>query len=54
MTPSSNGQGAQPRRSLTLADAIVMIVCIVIGVGIFRAPSIVAGSVGSEGVFLAL
>ncbi len=46
--------GAQPRPSLTQADAVAMIVGIVIGVGIFKAPSIVAGNVGSEGVFLAL
>lgn len=45
---------AQPRASLTLGDAVAMIVGIVIGVGIFKAPSIVAGSVASEGVFLAL
>ena len=44
----------QPRASLTLGDAVAMIVGIVIGVGIFKAPSIVAGSVASEGVFLAL
>jgi len=54
MTAPATGQGAQPRPSLTQADAVAMIVGIVIGVGIFRAPSIVAGSTGSEGVFLAL
>mgnify|MGYP001578904259 FL=1 len=54
MTAPATGQGAQPRPSLTQADAVAMIVGIVIGVGIFKAPSIVAGNVGSEGVFLAL
>ena len=54
MTTPAAGQGAQPRPSLTQTDAVAMIVGIVIGVGIFRAPSIVAGSVASEGVFLAL
>ena len=54
MTSPEAGQGAQPRASLTLGDAVAMIVGIVIGVGIFKAPSIVAGSVASEGVFLAL
>ncbi len=54
MTTSPSGFGAQPRPNLTLTDSVAMIVGIVIGVGIFRAPSIVAGSVGSEGVFLAL
>ena len=48
---------AQPRSqrpSLSLGDAVAMIVGIVIGVGIFRAPSIVAGNAASESVFLAL
>ncbi len=54
MTTSAGGRGAQPRPNLTLADAVAMIVGIVIGVGIFKAPSIVAGNVSSEGVFLAL
>ena len=54
MTSPETGQGAQPRPTLSLGDAVAMIVGIVIGVGIFKAPSIVAGSVASEGVFLAL
>ena len=54
MTAPAAGQGAQPRPSLTQADAVAMIVGIVIGVGIFRAPSIVAGNAASEGIFLAL
>ncbi len=54
MTAPLTGQGAQPRPSLTQGDAVAMIVGIVIGVGIFRAPSIVAGNAASEGVFLAL
>jgi len=54
MTSPAAGQGAQPRASLTLADAVAMIVGIVVGVGIFRAPAIVAGNVSSEGVFIAL
>ena len=54
MTAPAAGQGAQPKPSLTLGDAVAMIVGIVIGVGIFRAPSIVAASTGSESVFLAL
>ena len=54
MTSPAAGQDAQPRASLSLGDAVAMIVGIVIGVGIFKAPSIVAGSVASEGVFLAL
>jgi len=45
---------ARPRTTLTLFDAVTMIVGIVIGVGIFRSPSIVAGSVGSETTFIGL
>ena len=54
MTHPPAGQGVQPRPTLSLADAVAMIVGIVIGVGIFKAPSIVAGNVASETVFLAL
>jgi APA family basic amino acid/polyamine antiporter len=54
MTSPATGQGAQPRPSLTQADAVAMIVGIVIGVGIFRAPPIVAGNSSSAGIFLAL
>jgi amino acid transporter len=45
---------AAPRQTLSVADACAMIVGIVIGAGIFKAPSIVAGSVFSETVFIAL
>ncbi len=54
MTAPAARLDAQPRPSLTQADAVAMIIGIVIGVGIFKAPSIVAGNVSSEGVFLAL
>jgi amino acid transporter len=47
-------QGAAPRPTLTVFDAVAMIVGIVIGVGIFKAPSIVAGNVGSEAAFMGL
>ncbi len=53
-SPAATGRGAQPRPSLTQADAVAMIVGIVIGVGIFRAPPIVAGNSSSAGIFLAL
>ena len=45
---------AAPRQTLSVMDACAMIVGIVIGAGIFKAPSIVAGSVSSETVFIAL
>ncbi len=51
----SNAQPAvAPRPTLTLIDAAAMIVGIVIGAGIFRAPSIVAGSTSTEAVFIGL
>ena len=51
---SQSNTGATPRPSLTLTDAIAMIVGIVIGAGIFRAPSIVAGSSSSEAIVIGL
>lgn len=45
---------AQPRPTLTARDATAIIVGIVIGAGIFRAPSIVAANVASESVFIGL
>jgi amino acid transporter len=45
---------AKPTATLTLFDAVMMIVGIVIGVGIFKSPSIVAGSVGNETTFIVL
>lgn len=41
-----------PERTLNSADAIALIVGIVIGAGIFRTPSLVAGSVDSGGLLL--
>ena len=43
---------ADPRETLTVADAVAIIVGIVVGVGIFKTPSIVASSSGSEGMLL--
>jgi len=40
--------------ALIVLRIVAGVVGIVVGVGIFRAPSIVAGSSSSEGVFLAL
>jgi amino acid transporter len=48
------GAGGHPRPTLTVFDAVAMIVGIVIGVGIFKAPSIVAGNVSGETAFIAL
>lgn len=41
-----------PRPTLSVIDAVSMVVGIVVGAGIFEAPSIVAANVGSEMVFL--
>jgi len=43
---------AEPRRTLTVTDGIAIIVGIVVGVGIFKTPSLVASSAGSEGMLL--
>jgi APA family basic amino acid/polyamine antiporter len=43
-----------PKRTLTLFDAITMIVGLIVGAGIFGTPSIVAGAVQSESVLLTL
>ena len=50
----ASSAGGQPRPTLTVFDAVAMIVGIVIGVGIFKAPAIVAGNVGSEAAFIGL
>ncbi len=39
---------ASPKPTLAVIDVVAVIVGIVVGVGIFRAPSIVAANVGSE------
>jgi basic amino acid/polyamine antiporter, APA family len=44
----------EPRPTFGVLDAAAMIVGVVIGAGIFKAPSIVAGAVSSEEIFIAL
>lgn len=46
--------GARPQQTFGVFDAAAMVVGIVIGAGIFKAPSIVAGSVSTETVFISL
>lgn len=41
-----------PAHSLSVLDAVVILVGLVVGIGIFRTPSIVAGSVDSELMFV--
>ncbi|MEX2569368.1 MAG: amino acid permease [Cyclobacteriaceae bacterium] len=43
---------SSPKRVLKVIDAVALIVGIVIGAGIFRTPSLVAGNVDNEGVML--
>ena len=40
-----------PERKIVLTDAILIIVGIVVGAGIFRAPSLVAANTGSDSMF---
>lgn len=44
--------GAQPRQLLSVFDGVFLMVGMVIGVGIFKAPSVVAGNVSSGAEFL--
>src|SRR5512132_27787 len=43
---------AAPRPTLSLRDAVCLIVGTIVGVGIFRTPSVVAGHTGHAGVAL--
>jgi basic amino acid/polyamine antiporter, APA family len=47
-------ESARPQPTFGVFDAAAMVVGIVIGAGIFKAPSIVAGSVSTEAVFIGL
>src|SRR5262249_6535075 len=53
-TASTATTNAAPKRVVRPIDAIALIVGIVVGAGIFRTPSLVAGNAASEGtVYLA-
>src|ERR687884_1478099 len=43
---------ASPSASLTVLDGVAIMVGIVVGIGIFKAPPLVAANVGSEAAFL--
>jgi len=51
--PTAPGEGA-PKQVLSLYDCVAIIVGLVIGVGIFRLPSIVAGIAGDEVLILSI
>lgn len=52
--PASGGltREAVPKQILSLADAIAILVGVVIGIGIFKTPSLIAANTGREDVFL--
>jgi len=52
-TPGNTGADA-PRQTLSLGDAITMIVGLIVGAGIFGTPAIVAGAVQSESTLVAV
>lgn len=51
---SQSATSEEPQQSLSIVEGAAILVGIVVGVGIFRAPSIVAGNVDSEAMFLGL
>jgi amino acid transporter len=54
LSPSETHYEGKPKPVLTVADAIVIIVGIVVGAGIFRTPSLVAANTGSWEMFLSV
>ena len=49
-----SASGSIPRASLTMLDGIAILVGMVVGIGIFRTPQIVAANVGSEWAYIAV
>lgn len=47
-----NHSSAEPRPALSVADAVAIVVGVVVGAGIFQAPSVVAFGAGGGGVFI--
>lgn len=54
MNRPAAGHDALPRPTLTLADSLAMVVGHVVGIGIFKAPSIVASNASSEAMLFGL
>lgn len=52
--PAQQGAEGQPRQTLSVFDAVAMIVGLIVGAGIFGTPSIVAGAAGSEAMMIAM
>src|ERR687895_2476 len=51
---SAATQSGTPKATLSLFDAIAMIVGLIVGAGVFGTPSIVAGAIGSESLLVAV
>jgi amino acid transporter len=54
MNKPAAAHGALPRPTLTLADSLALVVGHVVGIGIFKAPSIIASNASSEAMFFGL
>ena len=54
--PQTQAGGAEglPRQTLSVTDAVGIIVGLIVGAGIFGTPSIIAGAVGSEAMIVAV
>ncbi|MCC7483595.1 MAG: amino acid permease [Burkholderiales bacterium] len=53
VSAASGGAQGQPRQTLSVPDAVGIIVGLIVGAGIFGTPAIVAGAMGSEPLILA-
>ncbi len=53
-TPKRDPEKARPRETLSVMDAVAIIVGVVVGVGIFKTPALVAASASGEGMLLLL
>jgi len=54
MARDSIGAAGRPSASLSVLDAAAIVIGIVVGIGIFKTPALVADSTDSEAVFLLL
>lgn len=49
---TTEAEGSKPARTLSVLDAVIIIVGVVVGAGIFKTPSLVAANTGSPGMVL--
>ena len=54
MSAPHDQEGAAPHQTLSLFDAVTMIVGLIVGAGIFGTPALVAGAVQSQATLLAV